>query len=403
MERTATKWAAAGAATALALLLGLWPAWAQEGGSAPPGGSRSSPTETLTELKEKIGETEALIESTREKERAVLEELEASDRKLEALRRKADQAAQEAAESRERARALEAEASALRESLERQEVSLAKTLRRLYRHGSPSMAEVLLSSSTLTEAAERATYSRKLARMDRQRIARYRETLKELAESRRRIKATTAGLIEDQQEADHQAGALAKEAEAKRALLASIQRERQSHEKAQQEMEEAAREVAALIERLDEKQRDEGLFSVENERDALARQGPFNLLKGRLPWPIEGRLLKTSKRDALLHKGIYIEARQGEAIEAVAKGTVVFADYFRGYGNLCIIDHGSSYHTLYAHARELNVRVGERVERGQAIGRAGSSGAASTPRLYFELRHRGRPLNPMPWMAARSQ
>jgi septal ring factor EnvC (AmiA/AmiB activator) len=224
-----------------------------------------------------------------------------------------------------------------------------------------------------------------------------------LGETRDELEATSDALAQERSKADRRARELRQHTRAKRTLLASIQKERLSHEEAQREMEAAALEVESMLTRLDEKRKASILHTVESEREAKARAASFDLLKGRLPWPIEGRLLKTPERDALLHKGVYIEVEEGRAIEAVAQGTVVFADYFKGYGNLCIIDHGTSYHTLYAHSQELLVKIGDRVEAGQVIGRAGSSGAASSPRLYFELRHRGRPINPIPWMVARSQ
>jgi septal ring factor EnvC (AmiA/AmiB activator) len=262
---------------------------------------------------------------------------------------------------------------------------------------------VLLTATTLTEAAELATYTRRLAQIDRDRVARYKATLKKLTVNQRELKSTSSVLAKEQADADRRAKQLRKSTLAKRNLLASVQKERRSYEQAQQEMEAAARELGALLTRLDEEKRANTLYTVETENEVKARDASFSLMKGRLPWPIRGRLLKKPKRDALLHKGVYIEVSQGDAIAAVAGGTVVFADYFRGYGNLCIIDHGTSYHTLYAHAQDLSVRIGERVEAGQIIGRAGFSGAASSPRLYFELRHRGRPINPLPWMVARAQ
>jgi septal ring factor EnvC (AmiA/AmiB activator) len=279
MERISAKRRFLGAAFAFAFLTGALPAGAQEINLQAPKEDQSLPREALTELQEKIDTTEALIESTREKERAVLQELEASDRRLEALRKKSDQATREAVKRGGRAKALEAEASAIRKSLALQQAALSNTLRRLYRQGSPSTAEVLLSSSTLTEAAERATYARRLARMDQQRIARYRETLEELAESRRRIKETSIRLTEDRAEADLKAKELLKQAEAKRALLASIQRERLRHEQTQAEMEEAARDLTALIARLDDKHKPEATYTVEPKRESRARDSFLGLSK----------------------------------------------------------------------------------------------------------------------------
>lgn len=395
-------------ATALALCLTAAPPQAaaqDKTGVSPSAGGEAagSPLDALSEIKEKLTRTEALIESSKQKEETVLSELEASDKRLAAVRQEAALAASKVGANRAKVEALEAEAASLEENLAQQQEALGKTLRRLYRQRTPSAAQVLLTATTLTEASEIATYTRRLAQMDRQRIARYRSTLKELNETRDELEATSDALAKERSKADRRERELRRHTRAKRTLLASIQKERLAHEEAQREMEAAAREVETMLTRLNEEKKASTLHTVESEREAKERAASFDLLKGRLPWPIEGRLLKTPERDALLHKGIYIEVAEGRPIEAVASGTVVFADYFKGYGNLIIIDHGTSYHTLYAHSQELLVKIGDKVAAGQAIGRAGSSGAASSPRLYFELRHRGRPINPIPWMVARSQ
>ena len=96
--------------------------------------------------------------------------------------------------------------------------------------------------------------------------------------------------------------------------------------------------------------------------------------------------------------GIDIRAEHGEPIRAVSAGRVVYAGWLRSYGNMIILDHGGSYHTVYAHAEELFKGKGDAVEAGEVIATVGESGSMAGPLLYFEVRYHGKPLNPLKWI-----
>ena len=88
---------------------------------------------------------------------------------------------------------------------------------------------------------------------------------------------------------------------------------------------------------------------------------------------------------------------KGSEIRALAQGEVVFADRLSGYGQILIIDHGSGYHSLYAHLSEFLVEVGEEINDRQIIALSGDSGSLEGPKFYFELRARGLPVDPQEW------
>jgi murein DD-endopeptidase MepM/ murein hydrolase activator NlpD len=96
-----------------------------------------------------------------------------------------------------------------------------------------------------------------------------------------------------------------------------------------------------------------------------------------------------------MHTGIDIAAPYGAPIVASADGVVLFVGWYGGYGNTVILDHGSSYSTLYAHCSAILVSQGQDVARGQAIARVGATGYATGPHLHFEIRVNGVPVNPM--------
>ena len=127
----------------------------------------------------------------------------------------------------------------------------------------------------------------------------------------------------------------------------------------------------------------------------------FAELKGKLAWPLKGRVRRlfghTKPLSNLRWQGVKIEAANGSHVMAVSDGRVAFSDWLRGLGNLIIIDHGNSYLSLYGHNESLFKAAGEWVEAGDIISSVGSSGGQRKPGLYFEIRKKGKPQNPTRW------
>jgi len=122
-------------------------------------------------------------------------------------------------------------------------------------------------------------------------------------------------------------------------------------------------------------------------------------LKGGLPWPAEGKVVDAGE-DA--RKGLTLSLDKGEGVRAVAWGKVVYNDKLRGFGRVVIILHSQNYYSLYAYLLSAGVEMGERIEQGEVIGKAGFHPRLSGPGLYFELRRGQRTVDPMPWLADRS-
>lgn len=130
----------------------------------------------------------------------------------------------------------------------------------------------------------------------------------------------------------------------------------------------------------------------------------FAELKGKLAWPVRGKLRRLFGRHKPLSdmrwQGVILEAPNGSHVQAISHGRVAFADWLRGLGNLIIIDHGNSYLSLYGHNESLFKTAGEWVEAGDVISSIGSSGGQKNPGLYFEIRKKGKPQNPTGWCKA---
>ncbi len=133
--------------------------------------------------------------------------------------------------------------------------------------------------------------------------------------------------------------------------------------------------------------------------------GAFSALRGQLALPVRGELsgrFGSPRSDGgLTWKGLFLAAKGGESVRAVAAGRVVYADWLRGFGNLLIVDHGENYMSLYGYNETLLKRVGDEVGGGDAVATVGNSGGGTESGLYFELRHQGKPFDPMAWIRAR--
>ena len=127
--------------------------------------------------------------------------------------------------------------------------------------------------------------------------------------------------------------------------------------------------------------------------------------KGQLSLPVEGQIIHgfgeiivtNNSNTSMSSRGLYIASSFGTVIHVIDKGVVIFANYFKGYGNLVIVDHGDGYFSVYAHTSQIIKNVGSKVVRNEAIALVGDIDVSNRPMLYFELRYYGKVIDPSPW------
>lgn len=157
--------------------------------------------------------------------------------------------------------------------------------------------------------------------------------------------------------------------------------------------------------RLDETMHRLNALPAENAAAPVFGDTPFHARKGLLKMPVSGKIIHffgpyRNRRFNVtnVRGGIDIRAEKGAQIRAVHGGRVLYADWFKGYGNLMIIDHGDAYYTVYAHMEEMLKPKGAAVKDGDVIATVGDTGSLEGPMLYFEVRHHGKPVDPMHWL-----
>ncbi|MCP4748452.1 MAG: peptidoglycan DD-metalloendopeptidase family protein [Desulfobacteraceae bacterium] len=137
---------------------------------------------------------------------------------------------------------------------------------------------------------------------------------------------------------------------------------------------------------------------------------PFKLFKGLLSWPVKGKIVsffgayRDKKYNVLnFQSGVNIQTERGEPVRAVSGGQVIFSSWFKGFGNMIILDHGEHYYTIYAHLEEMFKGKADFVEIGEVIATTGDSGSLQGPALHFEVRHHGKPMDPLKWIKNNSK
>lgn len=140
---------------------------------------------------------------------------------------------------------------------------------------------------------------------------------------------------------------------------------------------------------------------LEDNKPSQSNTTSFKQLKGNLDWPIKGKLLNRfggyQENGILKWQGVVIKTDYNEKIQAISSGQVVFADWFKNFGLLMIIDHGENYMSLYGYNQSLLKKTGDLVLPGEVIALSGDSGGQSDASVYFEIRNHGQPVNPMQW------
>lgn len=238
------------------------------------------------------------------------------------------------------------------------------------------------------------------------RIARLGERAKDLQDLVLRIEAEEARLravIAQQAESERQAD-VKREAEIHRLAVVARRAEEQRLVEARRLAEIEQRRLTAeqSQRRAQQRKAEEAAAQRRRQLDAAA---PFSEARGRMPMPAQGRLVQpfgATDQLGMTVKGIRVATRKGAPVVAPYNGRIAYAGHFRGYGLLLIIAHGEGYHTILSGMSHIYGNVGQTVLAGEPIGQMGDE-AEPRPILYVELRRRGEPINPIPWLAASYQ
>jgi septal ring factor EnvC (AmiA/AmiB activator) len=343
----------------------------------------------LAELRQEIEERETRARALADEAVGVLGELEAIDRELHELRRSLRLL-------RERRRTAETELDEARTQLrkavdQRQTLGerVEKRLIALYKFYATGGIPALYSAGTFQQLLLRREALGRVLEEDERLFARYGAAEQEWARSRDRAEGLLVEIEQTRHEVSNREDRVRQSLVERKNVVALLQTRADRERRAAAELREAAERLERLL----------------DERKGVGSPG-HGLERGAVPPPLEGsvRLGFGSQRDPefgtrTLRNGIEISSPPGAEVRAVGPARVLFAGWFKGYGQIVILDHGAEDVSVSGYLAERTVQAGAVVESGEVIGRVGESGSLSGPGLYFEIRHNGKPVDPGEWFA----
>lgn len=363
-----------------------------------PGGKLDVLKQEAEELNRKIVKGEAEVETIRKKEKNIISSLNKIDYSLDRARRQIARNRTSLKTLNEMILNAAKQHKELTKRIEKNESYTSKRLVSLYKMSRIGKLGFFASADSMHEMFQRKRDLELILAHDeivRRSLIKDKEKLKqlidELSAKRRKkqdLESNIQGRIKE----------ISDKKSARKKLLAQV-RDKRSLEVA------ALNSLKMASKALDRTLQD---FSNQSGRDGkpeMVSTNPFYEFKGLLKMPVRGKIVSLfgAYKDSRLNiknfrSGIDIQAKRGTKIQTVFAGQILYADWFKGYGNMIIIDHGDSYYTVYAHLEELFKSKGNQVNALEDIGTLGDTGSMTGPKLHFEIRHHGKPLNPMDWL-----
>lgn len=347
----------------------------------------------LDRVRSEIVKLKNRLESLKSQAQSAEREVEEADVELGIRTRELDLAIDMQAQLEAQQRDLQAQVDALVPRIARQKKFLAERLVALYRLGGLSYVRLLLSIDDQRDPLQAMSMLSYLVSRDARAVTRFQSErqqlalrLADLADRQKRL----AGMRRVVEERRRAVVAARNEREQR---LASLRTEGSQSEQRLAELEEKARRLEHLIDLL------------ARQREGIAPATDVRALQGALPWPVGGKVIERFGRQrnakfstVTFNNGLKIAAAPGAEVRAVYAGTVLFSQWFKGYGNLIILDHGNRVFSLYGNLKSPAATAGDHIQAGQAIAGVGESEDAKSGYLYFEIRQDNKPEDPQKWL-----
>jgi murein hydrolase activator len=377
-----------------------------------PSHSRGGVKEDLQGVKKEIKEKNLLLSNTRKVETKVSVELQQIQRSLKEKQASLALLGRDLAGVEKGIGQTLNEIEHTRQEAEKKRAQIDRRVAALYKGGETGNLRVIFSSESFPEMTENLRYMKSVLENDRKLFTQYNEDLSHLkglkarleqdAARKEGIRRTMEGRKREiEQEQSHKASYLVKVRQDKQGYLASLK-----------DLQANAKRLQSMFERLEarnrkaysSKKKGRGNHHASLPASPQVPDQGLGAQRGKLSLPVKGTIVDSFGRHKhpefdsfTVSNGISVAAPAGTPIHAVYEGEVVFADYFKGYGNMIIVDHGGGFLSLYAHAASMAKKVGAKVAKNEVLARVGDLDSSKGPLLYFEIRYQGKPVDPASW------
>lgn len=372
-----------------------------------------NPKDELSGVKQEIKAQKQLITKTRKVEAVVSTELQEILRNLEQKESDLGRLSRDLHGVESSLDRTGREIQKVTEEANRKRMEIERRLASLYKAGELGALRMFFSAESFPQLAENIRYMRSILENDRRIFVEYNQKIDQLKSLKADLERDALKKERIKSGIEQKKREIEEEKSKKAAYLGKVRQDRKSYEASLKELQANAARLQTMITRLDALSRRK--LSSRHEKPGarlrpLAELPPvpdrgFASQKGRMSLPVRGEILESYGKHKhpefnsfTFSKGLSISASSGTEIKAIYEGTVIFADYFKGFGNMIIVDHGGGYFTLYAHASQLAKKVGAEVARHETIGAVGDVDSSKGSMLYFEIRHQGKPVDPAGWV-----
>jgi len=307
--------------------------------------------------------------------------------------------------------AIAREISRVQDDIARRKQLINQRLRALYKAGDISTVRMMFTAESFPQLSENLQYTKSVLAHDQRLVIEYLKKIDELRQLKMQLDTEASRKGKIKQEVEVKAQEIEDEKNRKTTYLLKVREDKKTHQLSLKELQANARRLQSMIEKLEARGRKSYSAKPDSATGVDVGKGlptvpdkGFSAQKGRLSFPAKGAVTARFGRHKhpefnsfTVSNGLTIAATHGADIHTVFDGQVIFADYFKGYGNMVIIDHGGGYFSLYGHAHKIQKKVGANVTRNDVIAVVGDADSADGAKLYFEIRYQGKPVDPMPW------
>ena len=372
----------------------LFAGWIFAIGPADLWPARTDPMEKdITQKKKDLKDIKKELSLTKEKEKAIqgqessiLESLSRIETELYQKEKELKQGEGRLEQTRDKLQQTRYQISQLSKGLEQTREEFFSRLVALYKMGRIPPETFLFASHSYPDRLRVDKYLRVIIDSDAHLVDTYRYQVNLKERYRGTLMGDQAQLERSLAEVEKKREEIKKTKAAKHALLKSIQNQKAVYQKVIAELEERSRELQAFIDKLE---REKKMTAYGRSKQEATR--------GKLSPPVQGVVISLFKEKG--QNGIEIKAPLGAEVRAVLPGKILYADWFKGFGNVMIIDHGDQTFTVSGYCSQLLKKAGEVVAQGETIALIGSAGSLKGPCLYFEIRHKGKPEDPREWIS----
>jgi septal ring factor EnvC (AmiA/AmiB activator) len=362
----------------------------------------------IDKVKKEIEDTRRKIKSQKQKERTTSRRLSNIDKEISLTNKLYNQLKNELNKSEIEIDKLSKGIKANEEQLSKLRYRYSQRIIQMYKKGTLSDIEKMLSSSSWRQAMYRAKYMGIISDIDQRTQNKIKSLLIDIGKQRILLESNYRNKVRLKKDQEQSKVSLRASRKNRQKELDKIKKNQSELTKYLEEKQAGMQELEALLKKIrQDKSSYDRADRIKKQQVALKTQ-VFSKLKGQLPWPASGRVVKkfgrswnSERKTTTENPGIDIKGKPGSPVRSIIGGVVTTITYIRGYGTTLIIDHGGGFYTVYSHITSVEANEGSEVQAGDVIAYMGDAGSVEGSKLHFEIWGNGQKLNPEKWLMKR--